>query len=391
MSNPSRSILEERPPIASVGGRIRTGIKVLKSAARANAEACRIYEAGVAAGRRYDDIERDIETRCKIARALVPRNTPYFRIARGDFRIPEYADRILDLYGEDRGEGRQLYRFPVILAFDEWLSNMPHGLAMHAASGRRYWSEYDAAGTRFCMEYAAAEIDPRNQRARRAWGGRKAVIRQDNNGLCEPEGCAQYQCGDCKLTGRLLFYVPGIPGSSLIEMSTSSVYSLQQMRGAMELAARIRHGRIGGTINGNAFFLLMKERSSISRIVDGKPTKTEQFLVRLESALDMGAVMAQIESREVRALAAPAPVDATVEPQPESPPEPQTEAAPQPPVGMSRAVRLLRAQVLSIVTARGETVEKCGSAYEPRLGADWTRNEESLRIAIRDMGETPCA
>jgi hypothetical protein len=236
-----RSILDEARARLPVAGRVRTGIKVLTSAAKANAEAVRLYQDGLGRGASFDEIERLIRDRTGIDKPpLVPRNTPYFRVSRRDFTMPELADRIMDLYAEDRGEGRQLYRFPVVFPFDSWLENMPHGMRAYASSGLKFWSEYDAAGKRFCMTYAPAQAaSPANRRAQRTWGGRQHVLREDNGGACAPAQCGEYQCGGCKLTGRLLFHIPGIPGASLIELDTTSFYSMQQMRAQMELVARI--------------------------------------------------------------------------------------------------------------------------------------------------------
>src|ERR1700754_2523822 len=124
-----RSIVEERAMRPPTIGRIRPGIKVLKSSARENAKAVNLYETMVAAGSSFDDIAKAIESQCKIREALVPRNVPYFTCRRSDFTNPDVADEILRLYGEDRGEGLKLYRFPVLFAFNDWMSNLPNQMA----------------------------------------------------------------------------------------------------------------------------------------------------------------------------------------------------------------------------------------------------------------------
>nr|WP_269769661.1 hypothetical protein [Burkholderia gladioli] len=45
----------------------------------------------------------------------------YFTCRRSDFNNPDVADEILRLYGEERGQGIRLYRFPVLFAFNDWM------------------------------------------------------------------------------------------------------------------------------------------------------------------------------------------------------------------------------------------------------------------------------
>ena len=69
----------------------------------------------MAAGQSFEQIERAIaEALPNLKTPLVPRNVPWFTVRAQDFPNPEIAREILDAYGEDRGEGRRLYRFPVV-------------------------------------------------------------------------------------------------------------------------------------------------------------------------------------------------------------------------------------------------------------------------------------
>lgn len=294
----TRSILEERPSRAPVSGKIRTGIKVLTSAAAKNPAALKIWQDGINAELTYDAIESKLKTACGFDRSpLTPRNTPYFRVSRNDFTMPELADRILALYGEDRGDGRQLYRFPIILPFDDTLMAMPHAMRSYSRSGLRFWSEYDAAGTRYCMKYPAAEIVTKNRRALKAWGGRKPQINTEFNacGHCDPEACPIYQSNECKLTGHLLFWIPGIPGSSLIQLDTTSIYSMKQMLAQMQLVGAARNGRLSKLHNGKPVFYLAKVESEVSQLVEGQPKKVKQFLTHLEADVNMLEV---VEARD---------------------------------------------------------------------------------------------
>ena len=104
---------------------------------------------------------------------------------RSDFTNP-------DMYGEDRGDGTKLYRFPVIFAFNDWMANLPNQMAAWITTGRKFFSEYGNDGTRYCKTYAKIERDPHAQRAKRHFGGRTVIFRQDDSipdGVCDPERC----------------------------------------------------------------------------------------------------------------------------------------------------------------------------------------------------------
>lgn len=380
-----RSVLEEKPMRPPIAGKIRVGTKVLTRNAASNPEAVKIYRNGLAEDASFDNIEREIERVCKLSRALTPKNTPHFRVVRRDFTAPHTADRILELYGEDRGEGRNLYRFPVVFAFDDWMQNMPHGLRAFTQSGLKYWSEYDAAGDRYCMTYAAPDV--KNERAKRVWGGRRQVIRDVNEGRCDPSKCAEYQSRKCTLSGRLMFYIPGIPGSSLIELETTSFYSLQQMRGQLELVSAIRHGRLSGTHQGKPIFYLSKVEDDVVMLDDkGQPTKKRQFLVNLEADIEMVDVMASSDNaiangrRAVAALSPPAPdvVDAVesavVEPPPAAPADDGDDIG-----ALDRAVRAeLRARPAL-------DVDQWSASVLAKHGKGWSKDPVRMKAVLTEL------
>lgn len=287
------SVLGQSQARIPVAGKIRSGIKVLVGAYAKNKQAADIYQRGVLAGRPWDQIDKDIRDALQLDKSsLTPKNVPYFTARRGDFSIPEVADRIMSLYGEDRGDGLRLYRFPVILPLDNWQAVMPHGLKCYTRSELVYWSEYAEDGNRYCFTHGAVERDPKAKRAKRAWGGRPVVLRDANDGHCAPDSCPEYQCGKCKLSGGLLFYVPGVPGSSAIQLPSTSFYSLTQWRQQMEMVGLIR-GRISGTgPNGRPVFFLTKRQEEVSMIdpETGAPKRVKQYLVMLETDIDMSRV-----------------------------------------------------------------------------------------------------
>ena len=144
---------------------------------------------GLNQGQSFDQIERALAEACpELKSPLVPRNVPWFTVRAQDFPNPELASQILDLHGEDRGEGRRLYRFPVVFPTDRWQSVMPHELATWGAQDKRFWSEYSTDGRwRHCMTHAPVPVDATGRRTVRLFGGRKAIPREDNGGLCQPE------------------------------------------------------------------------------------------------------------------------------------------------------------------------------------------------------------
>lgn len=291
--NDGPSVLGERQVRIPVAGKIRPGIKALTKAAAENKEAVRIYKAGVAVGKSFGLIESDLMKALKTDKTpLVPKNVSYFTARRSDFVVPEIADRILSKYGEDRGEGRQLYRFPVVFPVDIWQGVLPHALRVFTRSELVYWSEYGPDGKRYCKTRGKLEVDQKAKRALRPYGGRPVVLRQENDGLCVPERCNEYQEGACKLSGALIFYIPGVPGGSAFELPMTSFYAMQGIRQQLELILHT-HGRLTGVV-----FHLTKRQEEVSMLdlKEGKPKKVKQWITVLEAEVDMARLLTQADA-----------------------------------------------------------------------------------------------
>ncbi|SDD58831.1 hypothetical protein SAMN05216345_111163 [Cupriavidus sp. YR651] len=286
-----RSVIEERPMRPPTIGKIRPGIKVLTKKARDNEEAVRIHDRMLAQAASFDSIAREIARCTGISNALVPKNTPFFTCRGSDFTNPAVADEILQIYGEDRGDGngRRLWRFPVVFAFDDWLRNIPNQLVTYSASGRKYFSEYGADGLRYCKTYAPPQRDARASRAKRNWGGRTVILRQDDDihdGHCDPHVCPQYQDGACNLKASFFVALPDIRGLGLIEIPTTSIYVLQKAHAAMQTVALAR-GRLVGVK-----FFMSKIEQEVSRIDDsGNATRQMQWLITLDAEIDLAALL----------------------------------------------------------------------------------------------------
>jgi len=284
-----RSLVEERAIRPPTIGKIRPGIKVLTRAAQGNPHAVEMYKTMAAAGDSYETIGKTIETKLNLKNALVPKNVPYFVCRRSDFTNPATADEVLKLYGEDRGDGRKLYRFPVMFAFDDWLRNVPNEMAVYTTTSRQFFSEYGSDGKRYCKTYAPVHRDERAQRARRSFGGRLVVHRQDDDipdGICDPQACPQYQTRKCNLSAAFMFVIPEIKGLGLIELPTNSIYVLQKAYAAMQTVSLAR-GRLTGTR-----FWLSKREFDITRIDEnGQAVRQKQMLTVLDADIDLGALL----------------------------------------------------------------------------------------------------
>lgn len=303
------SVLGQLQPTIPTGGRVRAGIMVLTKAVEKNKKAVELYNAGLNAGTPFNKLAYQIKEACKLQRSpLTPRNVPYFTVRRSDFKVPGNADAMMELYGEIRPDihpEKQLYRFPVVFPLDNWQGNMPHQFSCYSASERLYWSEYDDTGGRFCMMHAPVEFVGQGQKkqARRSSHGRVKVARRDNDGICSPDDCPEYQNRACTLTGRFLFYVPGIAGSSAIDLPTRSFYALQNARQQMEMMAYITGGRIAGTHNGKALFFISKKNESISMLdpKTGKAKRVSQWIITLEAAVEMTRIFEHQEAAQALA------------------------------------------------------------------------------------------
>lgn len=297
------TLLGGSAPRIPIAGRIRAGIKVLKRSAAQNAQARQIYEAGVAAGKSFEAIERELAKALpELEDPLTPKNVPYFTVRGEDFSNPEMAGQIMDSYGEDRGEGRHLYRFPVVFPADAWQLVMPHELVTWTASERRYWSEYSEDGqTRWCKTWAPPATSEVNGRALRVFGGRKTMLRRENGGLCDPERCPEYQARKCNLSGRFIFLIPGIKSLGAFDLPTNSFYAMQAAIEKFKTIGFMRGGRISGFlgVHGESFYLT-KRLVEVSRLgEDGRPTRAAQWLIELEAPVDLTALLRQDEDAQV--------------------------------------------------------------------------------------------
>lgn len=303
--NSTPSILGQARSGIPTCGRIRAGIRILTQAAAALPGARELYRAGVAAGHNFEQIEAALRAAFPaLETPLRPKNVGFFVARPADFSNPALAGQLMDLYAEDRGDGvRRLYRFPVVFPADMWEAVMPHQMRCHGRGGQRFWSEYDSAGTRRCMCYAEPARD--GAKVVRVWGGRRAVARPDNGGMCEPELCPQYQSRQCNLQGRFIFMVPGLRTLDALELPTGSYYAMSRAVEKFKAIAHLRGGRLSGFLDEHgATFYLSKQWRTVSRLDEhGNALRTEQWIIELDAETD---ITAMLRRREPAALLAAA-------------------------------------------------------------------------------------
>lgn len=296
------TLLGQAPARISTGGKIRAGIKVLTKKAADEPKAQAIYDQGVAAGQSFEQIERAITAALPdLKTPLVPRNVPWFTVRAQDFPNPEIARQILEAYGDDRGEGRRLYRFPVVFPSDHWQTVMPHELAAWGTHEKHYWSQYSADGrVRHCLCHAPVPVDDSGRRTIRLFGGRKTMLREDNGGRCEPEACHEYQQRQCNLTGRFLFFIPGIRSISAFELHTNSFYAMNAAIQKFETVAFLRGGRISGFLDRERTpFYFTKTLKEVAHIDEqGRAVRVPQWIIDLEAPVDVTALLRDSEDAE---------------------------------------------------------------------------------------------
>ncbi len=334
-----------------------------------------IYTQGVAQGRSFEAIEKALaQALPQLKSPLVPRNVPWFTVRGADFPNPDIAREILDTYGEDRGQGHRLYRFPVVFPSDHWQTVMPHELAAWSTHEKRFWSQYSQDGqVRHCMRHAPVPVDNTGRRAIRIFGGRKAVPREENGSICNPESCPEYQARQCNLIGRFLFFIPGIRSISALELPTTSFYAMSAAIQRFQAIAQMRGGRISGFLGRDrTTFFLTKVLKEVPHIDEqGRAVRVPQWIIELEAPVDVTALLRDHEDEETAIQQAQlatqvleesqAPLDA------ESAPAESHEAA-------QRPGRPTLEQLLDKAQAMGIPRERYAAYADRRWGRGWRVN-----------------
>jgi hypothetical protein len=329
----------------------------------------------------------------KLKSPLVPRNVPWFTVRAQDFPNPELARQIVDAFGEDRGEGRRLYRFPVVFPSDHWQTVMPHELAAWGANEKRYWSEYSADGrVRHCKCHAPVPVHDGGNRTIRLFGGRKTMLRDDNHGLCDPEACHEYQHRQCNLSGRFLFFVPGIRSISAFELHTNSFYAMNAAIQKFETVGFLRGGRISGFLDRQrTTFFLTKRLMEVAHIDEfGKAVRVPQWIIELEAPVDMTALLREREDDDAAIVQAQLATQ-VLEGAAQAPAEPAavSAAAGDGALGVSalREGEPSLERLLAQAQARGIDPARYQAYADRRWGRGWKLNPHGRRRAWDELVE----
>lgn len=275
-------------------GKIRPGIKVLTKAAQQNSKAVQLYQEGTAKRLKFSEIEKKIKDATGLSNPMFPRNTQYFSVAATDFGMPEIASMIVDRYGEvrDGDPEKRLYRFPVVFHSDDMNEVYPNQFKRHGGDPN-YESHYGLDGVRYCRylpEMSSEQLAENKIRRIKKMPRREKVIR----GQCEPGVCHEFQQGQCKFRGRLMFYVPKIPTTGLMVMETSSEYAaegiwmdLQRILDALGTIPRINPNKPDAPV----FYLtkVLEQRTYFDE--SGKKQTGHQWVPKLQADIDIGQIL----------------------------------------------------------------------------------------------------
>lgn len=281
--------------VTSYAGVIRPGVRRLTRGAlehqRAN-EIRAIYARAESGEFRYDEAQGMIEKQTGLRNAMHPKNVDYFSVFKTDFRVPEHAQKILETYGEDRGEGRHLYRFPVVFQTTD-IDRIIPGAFKRASGDPAYFSQTGDDGNRYCHYYEKLSPEKiQEQRARRVI---KVQPHMKTRGPCEPGKCQDFAEGTCKFVGELSFYIPGIPGGGLTKLATGSEYAAEAIYTEL-----MRIKEVLGTIPqvnpfapGRPIFWVTKElqRRSYYDQRSGERKTSDAWVPILVTDVDMGSLI----------------------------------------------------------------------------------------------------
>lgn len=307
---------EQAPPslkrpadCVALAGTISAGVGELQRAAAGRPEsrvgghhAMAASRSGMAASRSGNRGMQEIVGSMPAAKLpTAPRGDPWFTLQPQDFARPDVATRIVDVYGEDRGHGRRLYRFPLLFPADHWQSVMPHGFVAWSTRGKRYWSQYSADGrVRHCMMHASNPGNESRRRRINAFAAGASVLREDNGGICDPSTCGEYRRRECDFTGRLLFLIPGIGSIGVFELRIDSFPAMSAAIRTFETAAFLRGGRIARAPDGRhqPFHLTKRLIEGPQPDPSGSNSHVPQWTVELQAPIDVTAVMREGEDAE---------------------------------------------------------------------------------------------
>lgn len=300
------SLIREKMKRSSEGrlplsGKIRPGMKIPTKASAANPLVMKYWNMARNGTMTMDEAEAKIFDEAKIKYPFRPENTAHFNVNPSDFEGGLTAtQKLMDLYGEDRGQGRQLYRFPVIFPdMANGIDGFFKGVYKVSSGPIKFFSKEGDDGVRRCMYLQPVEKDAKTRNMK--FMPRVPQVR----GNCSPSDCGEFKSGACRFRGDLHFYIPGMVGSGYFSIGTGSAYASGDIFGRLEEISLHLGGRLPKfTPDGSPVFWLTKVQKSVTfHDAEGEKHR-DQWVPSMETLIEMPKLLL-LEERRMVELAAP--------------------------------------------------------------------------------------
>ncbi len=286
------------------GGIVRPGVMVLRKEGVTEEDKKKFADM-CGTGAKWDDIDKALgpvtaPERLKGKSKLVPLNVDFFTVNKRDCLNPDNANLVMEKYADADGKLRSI---PVWFPINEWWELIPHSLTSFGKTrGIKHKSSFipvkDSLG-RVTEVKRICETPEHVERGKRIFGGRSWGQKD-----CDPENCEEYQDGSCKLRGRIQFMVPGLCGSDMWVIPTTSFYSLSAIKQTLNRVYEVTGGRIANIIyKGETIFTLRKRLATVPTIdyETGEPKLRKQYLINLDLNIDLFELAKMYEARNILA------------------------------------------------------------------------------------------
>ena len=215
----------------------------------------------------------------------------------------------------------------------------------------------------------------------------------------------------CNLSGRFIFYIPGIRSLDAFELHTNSFYALSRAIERFEAIAFMRGGRLAGFLDARRTpFYLTKTLREVSHLdaKTGQAVRSAHWIIELEAPVDVAALLAQQEEEATLRMAdaaacalhgnelsvhAPAPTADRREEEAAGAPEaagaglsPMQESSP----GATPAMTQAGAEpgtdaVYALATDLGVPRARLNAYLDWAWGAGWRRNAQGVKRVLAEL------
>ncbi|WP_234265158.1 recombination directionality factor [Hydrogenophaga sp. NFH-34] len=288
-----------------ISGKIRVGTKAISKKAAAIPGAAKLFQDALDGKVSFQAAEKQISEQFQVRNPFYPRNTQEFHAHAWDMGAGGKAisDKLMALYGESVNGGPvKLYRFPIVFpdVGGDVDAIIEGRMAVQGGGPNivRYWSEFNEHGLQVCRHLP--EVKKSDMAQRRAGKPIRHPERQAvTRGYCVPQKCNEFAMGMCRFSGKIRFYIPGIPGAGLFELHTGSTPAATEIYQRIMQALRALNGKLRNyTPDGRPIFWLTKKKA-VRQYFDeeGNPKKGEQWVPEIEMEIEMPRVIMLQEMR----------------------------------------------------------------------------------------------